>query len=60
VVNGLRQLGGTIVNLEQKLKQLRLAINENLRVQRGGAEAIPYIDVTSVLSDIAARQNHAV
>jgi len=48
------------VNLEQKLKQLRLAINENLRVQRGGAEAIPYIDVTSVLSDIAARQNHAV
>lgn len=48
------------MTLEKKLTRLRLAINENLRVQRGGAEAIPYIDVTSVLSDIAARQNHAV
>jgi hypothetical protein len=41
-------------------KKLRLVINENLRVQRGGAEVVPYIDVSNALSDIAARQNHAV
>ena len=28
-----------------KLKKLRLAINENLRIQRGGAESVPYIVV---------------
>lgn len=42
------------------LRKLRLVINENLRVQRGGAEIVPYIDVSNGLSDIAARQNHAV
>jgi hypothetical protein len=47
------------INPEQ-LKKLRLVINENLRVQRGGAELVPYIDVSNALSDIAARQNHAV
>ncbi|MCX6829059.1 MAG: hypothetical protein NT002_07215 [candidate division Zixibacteria bacterium] len=45
---------------EQKIKKLRMVINENLRVQRGGADPVPYIDVANVLSDIAARQNHAV
>lgn len=44
----------------EKLKQLRLVINENLRIQRGGAESISYIDVANVLGDMAARQNHAV
>lgn len=48
------------MKLEDKLGTMRLAINENLRVQRGGAEGIPYIDVGSVLADIVARQNHAV
>jgi len=43
-----------------KLKKLRLAINENLRIQWGGAESVPYIDISNVLSDITARQNHAV
>jgi predicted AAA+ superfamily ATPase len=43
-----------------KLKRLRMVINENLRVQRGGAELVPYIDVSNGLSDIAARQNHAI
>jgi hypothetical protein len=42
------------------LKRLRLAINENLRVQRGGAKPVPYIDVSNSLSDVAARQNHAI
>lgn len=44
----------------QQLKKLRLVINENLRVQKGGADPVPYIDVGSVLSDVKARQNHAV
>lgn len=43
-----------------KLTKLRLVINENLRVQRGGAESVPYIDVSNALGDILARQNHAV
>ena len=44
----------------QQLAALRRVINENLRVQRGGADPVPYIDVSSALSDICARQNHAV
>jgi len=44
----------------QKLTKLRLVINENLRVQRGGADPVPYIDVGNVLNDIQARQNHVV
>jgi hypothetical protein len=43
-----------------KFKKLRLAINENLRIQRGGAESVPYIDVSNVLNDVIARQNHAI
>jgi len=43
-----------------KLQKLRLAINENLRIQRGGAEAIPYIDVSTAVGDITSRQNHSV
>jgi hypothetical protein len=42
------------------LEKLRLVITEGLRVQRGGADPIPYIDVSNALGDMAARQNHAV
>ena len=45
---------------EQQLTALRRVINENLRIQRAGADPVPYIDVSSALSDICARQNHAV
>ena len=44
----------------QQLYALRRVITENLRVQRAGADPVPYIDVSSALSDICARQNHAV
>ena len=45
----------------QHLEALRRVINENLRVQRGGADPVPCIDVSRfTLSDIRARQNHAV
>ncbi len=43
-----------------KLKKLRTVITENIRVQRSGAESVPYIDVGNVLGDVAARQNHAI
>lgn len=45
---------------EPQIASLRRVINENLRVQRSGADPVPYIDVSSALSDICARQNHAV
>ena len=45
---------------EQQLAALRKVINENLSIQRAGADPVPYIDVSSALSDICARQNHAV
>jgi Cdc6-like AAA superfamily ATPase len=44
----------------EKTKKLRIVITENLRVQRGGADPVPYIDVVNVLSDAVARQNHAI
>ena len=44
----------------QQLDALRRVITENLRVQRAGADPVPYIDVSNALSDICARQNHAV
>jgi len=44
----------------ENLKKLRLVINESSRVQRGGADPVPYIDVSNVLTDVVARQNHAV
>ncbi len=44
----------------EEVARLRRVITENLRVQRAGAEPVPYIDVYNALSDIAARQNHAV
>ncbi len=45
---------------KEQLGDLRRVINENLRVQQAGADPVPYIDVSSALSDICARQNHAV
>lgn len=44
----------------EKLRKLRTVITENLRVQHGGADPVPYIDVGNVLGDVAARQNHAI
>ena len=44
----------------ESLRKLRLAINESSRVQRGGADPMPYIDVSNSLIDVGARQNHAI
>jgi Cdc6-like AAA superfamily ATPase len=46
--------------IRKDLQKLRTVINESLRVQRGGAEPVPYIDVSNALIDAVARQNHAI
>lgn len=43
-----------------KLLRLRQLITESLRIQRDSGEQLPYIDVSNVLADICARQNHTV
>ena len=45
---------------KDKLRSLRIAINESLRVQLGGAEPIRYVDPGSFLVDIQSRQNHTI
>lgn len=44
----------------ENLSALRRMITENLRIQRGGADPVPYIDVSNILDDICARQNHVI
>lgn len=46
--------------MDIRRQKLRTAINESLRVQRGGATPVPYIDTSNALTDISARQNHVV
>jgi hypothetical protein len=45
---------------DPKLREMRRLITENLRIQRDSTQQPPYIDVSNVLADITARQNHAV
>ena len=46
--------------MSSKIENLRRVVQENIRVQRGGAEPIGYIDVSKALQDIVTRQNHVV
>lgn len=46
--------------LNKDITNLRRIITENLRIQRGGADSVPYIDVSNALGDICAKQNHVV
>jgi AAA domain len=46
--------------MSSKVGQLRRIVQENIRVQRGGSEAIEYIDVSRALADMVAKQNHVV
>jgi hypothetical protein len=58
---GGKEIKGRSMTVEQaKITALRKVITENLRIQQGGAEPPPYIDVTNVVADVCARQNHAV
>ena len=43
-----------------RLPRLRQLITENLRIQRDSGDQLSYIDVSNVLADICARQNHTV
>ena len=46
--------------MAKNLSKLRTIIQESLRVQRGSAEQVAYIDSGNVLSDVCARQNHVI
>ncbi len=46
--------------MSKNLSKLRTIIQESLRVQRGSAEQVAYIDTGNVLSDVCARQNHVI
>jgi hypothetical protein len=46
--------------MSKNLSDLRTLIQESLRVQRGSAEKVAYIDTGNVLSDVCARQNHVI
>src|SRR5580692_8645486 len=46
--------------MSTKVEHLRRIVQENIRVQRGGSEAIDYVDVSRALSDMVAKQNHVV
>jgi hypothetical protein len=46
--------------MSQPVQDLRHTINEGLRIQRSGPEAIDYIDVSNALADSVTKQNHAI
>src|SRR5262249_46541223 len=46
--------------MPHNLSKLRTVIQESLRVERGSAEQVAYIDTGNVLSDVSARQNHVI
>jgi hypothetical protein len=46
--------------MSSKVERLRRIVQENIRVQRGGSEAIEYVDVSRALSDMVAKQNHVI
>jgi hypothetical protein len=46
--------------MTKHLSRLRTIIQESLRVQRGSAERVAYIDTGNVLSHVCARQNHVI
>ena len=48
------------LQMSKKLSKLRTIIQESLRVQRGSAEQVAYIDTGNVLADVCARQNHVI
>lgn len=52
--------GGRSMQQKRDLSRLRKTIQESLRVQRGSADNVNYIDTGSVLSDVMTKQNHVV
>jgi len=45
---------------KDQLNALQTVITENLRVQRGGADAIGYIDISNALAKTNSKQNHVI
>jgi len=46
--------------MSSEVERLRKIVQENIRIQRGGAETIEYIDVSRSLADMVAKQNHVI
>src|SRR5471032_582603 len=44
----------------KQLNALRTVITENIRVQRGGAEPVGYVDIANALAKASSRQNHVI
>jgi Cdc6-like AAA superfamily ATPase len=46
--------------LSSRVHELRTIIQEGLRVQRGGADPVNYIDAANAVRDVVTRQNHVI
>jgi hypothetical protein len=46
--------------MSSKVQELRTIVQEGIRVQRGGAEPVDYIDAANAVRDAVARQNHVI
>jgi Cdc6-like AAA superfamily ATPase len=46
--------------MSSKVQELRTIVQEGIRVQRGGADPVNYIDAANAVRDVIARQNHVV
>ncbi len=49
-----------VLATKKQLNALQTVITENLRVQRGGADSIGYIDTANALSKANSKQNHVI
>lgn len=46
--------------MSAEVQTLRRIVQESIRVQRGGADPIEYVDVARTLDDAVSRQNHVI
>src|SRR5713226_7202212 len=46
--------------MSSAVQQLRTIVREGIRVQRGGADPVDYIDAANAVRDAVARQNHVI
>jgi hypothetical protein len=46
--------------MSSAVQELRTIVQEGIRVQRGGADPVDYIDAANAVRDAIARQNHVI
>ena len=47
-------------SMSSAVQELRTIVQEGIRVQRGGADPVDYIDAANAVRDAIARQNHVI